>query len=182
MQESITEDANTSPGYSKSPAVDHTSMTDAALDEMASLLDEKQRRKARRRRMEALVSAIVLFGSVVGGLTWFNADPHRRQALQEVLADLRTLSDARLIAAKYQDALHRISAHSRRIDQASMSLGVNPSQPVAGGVLDAQMKELTPGAITPIERAETLKRNLAPIADAVMDPQDRNLSTSPQAE
>jgi hypothetical protein len=142
-------------------AVVASSMSDAASEELAGLLDDQHRRKSRRRRLETLVTLCVLFGGMAGGWVWFNSDAHRKQALREVLNDIHTLNDARLIAAKYENALDRIATRSRQIDQASATLGADPTQPASGGALDSQMKEFSGGTATPIERAELPKRSLS---------------------
>lgn len=152
----------------ESMAAEASSMSDAASEELAALLDEQHLRKSRRRRLETLVTLCVLLGSMAGGWVWFNSDPHRKQALREVMNDIHTLSDARLIATKYNDALDRIAARSRQIDQASVALGVDPTKPVVGGALDAQTKELSGGETTPIERAEMLKRNLSTFTESTV--------------
>lgn len=143
----------------ESMAAEASSMSGAASEELAALLDEQHLRKSRRRRLETLVTLGVLLGSMAGGWVWFNSDPHRKQALREVMNDIHTLSDARLIAVKYNDALDRIATRSRQINQASASLGADPTEPVSGTALDTQMKEFSGGTATPIERAEIFKRN-----------------------
>lgn len=59
-----------------------TPMPNAGLDavssaELAILLDEQHRRKVRRRRRDALVTALFLFGLTGGGYGWFVQSPQR---------------------------------------------------------------------------------------------------------
>lgn len=133
----------------------------AASEELARLLDEQQRRKQARHRSQALVTLAVLGAGVLSVVGWFAADSRRVQALREAWNDIRTVSDAKALAAKYQQALDRIAVRSSQIDHASGQLGVDTSQPIEHSSLDAEMKTFSGGEPTPIERTEMLKSKLS---------------------
>lgn len=141
-----------------------------ASAELAALLDEQHLRKTRRRRREAIVTLLVLAGSLLGGAIWFSSDAQRVQALQEAWRDIHTVTDARALAAKYQDALKRISARSSQVDQATSAMGVDPSSGGANHSLDAEMKTFTGGEATPMERADILKKKLSNLGESVGTP------------
>ena len=104
-------------------------LDDAASTEMGALLDEKNRRQSRRRKIEALVVAGVLLVGTGGTSAWFVQSPERMQALSEVVQDFRSLGDVKSIVAKYQKALDRVSSRSKQIDQATLAMGIesNPN-------------------------------------------------------
>jgi len=99
-------------------------LDDAASTELATLLDEQLRRKSRKRRMEALVAAVVLLGLTGGGSAWFVHSPVRVQALTEVMRDIRSVGDVKSMVAKYRAALDRVAARGQQIDQATAAMGV----------------------------------------------------------
>ncbi|MCU0777918.1 MAG: hypothetical protein MUF86_09680 [Akkermansiaceae bacterium] len=96
-------------------------------DKLGILLDEQLRRRRRRHRMEALVTALVLFAMTGGGLAWFVGDANRVQAFQEAMRDIRSVGDIKAMVASYQESLARISARTGQIDQASLAMGINPA-------------------------------------------------------
>lgn len=96
--------------------------------ELGALLDEQNRRRRRRHRMEALVASLVLLGMTAGGLAWFVQDPSRVQAFQEAMRDIRSVGDIKTLVASYQDSLDRISARSNHIHDASKAMGIDPSK------------------------------------------------------
>lgn len=102
-------------------------LDDAASTELAALLDEQHKRKTRKRRMEALVTALILFGLTGGGSAWFVQDPGRVQAFKEAMRDIRSVGDVKSLVAKYQKALDRVAARGKQIDQASAAMGVKKS-------------------------------------------------------
>jgi hypothetical protein len=99
-------------------------LDDAASTELGALLDEQRFRLRRKRRMEALATAAVLMGSVCGGTIWFVQSPDRVAAFKEAMGDFRSLGDVKSLVAKYQDALDRIGARGKQIDQATAAMGV----------------------------------------------------------
>jgi hypothetical protein len=96
-------------------------------EELGILLDEQVRRRRRKHRMEALVTALVLFSMTGGGLAWFVGDANRVQAFQEAMRDIRSVGDIKAMVASYQESLARISARTGQIDQASLAMGINPA-------------------------------------------------------
>lgn len=136
----------------------------AAAEELGRLLDEQLRRKKRRRRIEALVTACLFFGSTAGGTIWFVQDESRVQAFKEAMRDIRSVGDVKSLVAKYQDALDRIGARGQQIDQATAAMGIKPS---AGDEKDPffeeEMKQMMgkDGGKTVGERNRLLKQNFA---------------------
>ena len=135
-----------------------------AAAELGNLLDEQLLRKKRRRRIEALVTACVFFGSIAGGTIWFVQDGARVQAFKEAMRDIRSVGDVKSLVAKYQDALDRVAARGRQIDQATAAMGVKPS---AGDdedpYFEAETKAMmgAEGGKTVGERNRLLQQNFA---------------------
>ena len=155
----------TPPTLQPAPAIDA-----GASEELARLLDEQHQRTSRRRRREALLTLLAVLGLLGAGGIWFASSPQRMQALREAVRDIRTVTDATALAAKYQDALDRISKRGNQIDEASSALGVDPSKTVPKGALDAQMKEFSGGGTSPVERAEILQKKLSKLGAATGHP------------
>lgn len=121
-------------------------LDDAASDELALLLDEQMQRKSRKRKIEALVTALVLLGTVGGASGWFVSSPTRVQAFKEAMRDIRSVGDVKGMVAKYQEHLDRIAARGKQIDQASVGLGVDLAKvDQSDAYMDAEMKEMRGG-------------------------------------
>jgi hypothetical protein len=115
-------------------------------EELGVLLDDQVRRRRRRHRMEALVTALVLFGMTGGGLAWFVANPDRVQAFQEAMRDIRSVGDIKALVASYQVSLAKISSRSGQIDQSSISMGSNHARTTdEDPCMEAEMSEMMGG-------------------------------------
>ena len=138
-------------------------LDDAASSEMGALLDEKNRRQSRRRKIEALVVAGVLLVGTGGTSAWFVQSPERMQALSEVVQDFRSLGDVKSIVAKYQKALDRVSSRSNQIDQATLAMGIesNPNDE-EDPYFESEMKEMMGGEGRSVgQRNSNLQKNFA---------------------
>lgn len=110
-----------------------TPMPNAGLDavssaELAILLDEQHQRKVRRRRRDALVTALVLFGLTGGSYGWFIQSPQRVQAFNDAIKDIRSAGDIAGIVGKYKKALEKVKVRAEQIDSATASMGVDPTK------------------------------------------------------
>jgi hypothetical protein len=158
-------DEVTADAPSKAPTMAAV-LDDAASAELAVLLDEQIRRKKRRHRMEALVTAVVLLGSVGGGSAWFVQSPQRVAAFKEAMRDIRSVGDVKSLVAKYQNALDRVAARSQQIDQATAAMGVKPSDGTEEDpYFDAEMKQMMGGKGKTVgDRNRALQKNFADMA------------------
>jgi hypothetical protein len=110
---------------------------------LGALLDGQVRRRKRKHRMEALVTALVLFSMTTGGLGWFVSDASRVQAFQAAVREIRSVGDIKALVASYQESLDRIAARSNQIDHASMAMGSDPSKCTdEDPSMDAEMSEM----------------------------------------
>jgi hypothetical protein len=117
-----------------------------AAEQLGSLLDEKIRKTIRKRRRSALITALVLFGSLGGGAAWFVQSPERIEAFASAIREVRSVGDVKSIVAKFQKALDRVEARSQQIDQATAALGVTPSaEDEIDPNMNAEMKEMMGG-------------------------------------
>lgn len=141
-------------------------LNDAASTELAALLDEQNKRKSRKRRMEALVAALVLLGLTGGGSAWFVQDPARVQAFKEAMRDIRSVGDVKSLVAKYQKALDRVAARGKQIDQASAAMGVKKSAAdEKDPFMEEEMKKMMGGKGKTIgERNRALAENFGHMA------------------
>lgn len=118
----------------------------ATADELGTLLDEKVRKTARKRRRNALITAFVLFGSTGGGAAWFLQSPERIEALSSAIQEIRSVGDVKTIVGRFQKALDKIAVRSQQIDQATAALGVTPTaEDEKDPYMEAEMKEMTGG-------------------------------------
>ncbi len=135
------------------------SLDAAAAEELGRLLDGQLLRKKRRRRIQALVTACIFFGSAGTGAVWFVQDASRVQAFMEAMRDIRSAGDVKSLAAKYRDALDRAAARGQQIDRATAAMGIKPS---AGNdedpCLESEMKDMMGRAG---QRNHLLKQNFA---------------------
>jgi hypothetical protein len=160
-----TEETESQPAAENKPAA--PVLDDAASTELAALLDEQMKRKTRKRRMEALVTAIVFFGSVGGGCAWFVQDPARVQAFKEAMRDIRSVGDVKSLVAKYQESIDRISARSKQIDQASMAMGYvkTAGDEKVDKDLDDEMRKMMGGkGRTIMDRNRDMQKNFSKMA------------------
>jgi len=108
-------------------------MPNAGLDaassaELAALLDEQHKRKMRRRRREAFLTLLFLFGTAGGGYGWFVQSPQRVQAFNDAIKDIRSAGDIAGIVGKYKKALEKVKVRSEQIDNATVSMGIDPTK------------------------------------------------------
>jgi hypothetical protein len=121
-------------------------LDDAASTELGALLDEQIAKQRRKRKREALVTAIVLLGLTGGGFAWFVQSPERIEAVTSAIREIRSVGDVKSLVAKYQAALDRIAARSQQIDQASAAMGVKHSaEDDKDPNMDAEMKQMMGG-------------------------------------
>lgn len=142
-------------------------LNDAASTELAALLDEQHKRKARKRRMEALVTALVLLGLTGGGSAWFVQDAARVQAFKEAMRDIRSVGDVKSLVAKYQKALDRVAARGKQIDQATAAMGVKKSAADdKDPFMEEEMKKMMGGKGKTVgERNRALVKNFGHMAE-----------------
>ena len=139
----------------------------SASKELGVLLDDQIRRRKRRHRIEALVTAVVFLGSAAGGTLWFVQDGSRVQAFKEAMRDIRSVGDVKSLVAKYQESLDRIAARGRQIDQATAAMGVKPTDGTEDDpYFDAEMKQMMgkDGGKTFGQRNRALQKNFAHMA------------------
>jgi len=110
------------------PVAANLGLDAAASAELAALLDEQNKRKARKRRRETLVTLLVLFGLTGGGFAWFVQSPDRVRAFREALNDIHSVGDIQGLVGKYRAALDKVAVHSQQIDRATESMGVTSKQ------------------------------------------------------
>lgn len=144
-------------------------LDDVASTELAGLLDEQHRRLKRKRKVEALVTAAVLFGITGGGTIWFVQSPQRVQAFHEALRDIRSVGDVKSLVAKYQDALDRVAARSQQVDQATLAMGIQPTTAdEEDPYMDAEMQQMMGGegnGKTIGQRNSALKKSFGDMAE-----------------
>lgn len=108
--------------------LENTGLDATSSAELATLLDERHQRKTRRRRLESLVTALVLLGLSGGGYAWFVQSPQRIQAFNDATKEIKSAGDITGIVSKYQAALEKVKLRSEQIDSASSQIGSDPSK------------------------------------------------------
>jgi hypothetical protein len=152
-------------GEATGPATMAAVLDDAASTELAALLDEQLQRQSRKRKMEALVAALVLFGLTGGGFGWFVHSPQRVQAFHEAMREIRSVGDIQSMVAKYQAALDRIAVRGAQIDQATIAMGADPTSTSGDQYMEAEMKEMMGGEGTTVgQRNKALQKSFGHMA------------------
>ncbi len=139
----------------------------AAADALGVLLDEKVKKAARRHRRELVVTAIVFFGSIGGGLGWFVQSPERVDAFTSAIREIRSVGDVKSLVAKYQAALDRVATRSQQIDQAAAAMGMKPGKADdKDPFMDAEMGQMMGGEGKTVgQRSRALEAGLGDMAE-----------------
>lgn len=141
-------------------------LDDAASTELAALLDEQHKRKVRKRRIEALVTAAVMLGATGGSTIWFVQSPQRVQAFKEAMRDIRSVGDVKSLVAKYQKSLDKIAARGQQVEQATAAMGVKKSaKDDEDPYMEAEMKQMMGGEGKTVgQRNRALQENFGHMA------------------
>lgn len=91
-------------------------------------MDERNLRMKRLHRRQAFFTLLFFFGLFGGGFAWFISSPHRVIAAQSVVAEIKSVGDVKAIVAKYQVALDKIAVRGQQIDDATRSMGIDPTK------------------------------------------------------
>ena len=119
-------------------------LDEAASAELSALLDAQYARKVKKRRRELVMTLVICFGLTGGGYGWFVHSPQRVTALQDALREIKSVGDIKGLVAKYQVALDRIGTRSKQIDQATVSIGGDPTQKNLGDIyMEAETEAFT---------------------------------------
>ena len=114
-----------------------------AAEELGRMLDERIRRDRRKRKIEVLVTAVVLIGSALGGTFWFVQDKGRIDAVQKTMQEIRMASDPEAMAAKYNPALEKIAARGDLLNESTAAMGIDPNKDHGGDIhMEAEMKQM----------------------------------------
>jgi hypothetical protein len=113
-------------------------------EEFATLMEERELRLKLRHRRQALITSLVFFGSLAGGVGWVVSSPDRRAALKSAYADIKSVGDVNSIVARYQAALEKIKARGNTIDGATRSMGIDPTKVDSGKDpgFDTEMRDM----------------------------------------
>lgn len=150
-----------------------------AAEELGALLDERIAKKARRRKLELVCTLVVFFGTTGGTAAWFVQSPARMQAMREVIRDFRQYGDIKSMVAKYQEYIDKIAARNKQIDQASNTLGVDPTKvDHSDETMDAEMKQMMgkEGGKTLGERNKALQAAFGERAEQAGGPMKANVA------
>lgn len=121
-------------------------LDEESVAELGALLDERQQRMERQRRRNKLVTVVVFLALTGGGYGWFIQSPQRVQAFHEAMNDIRSVGDFASIVAKYNKSLEKIKVHSAQTDNATASMGIDPTKDNSeDAYLEKETKEMMIG-------------------------------------
>lgn len=173
------------PGNEKPPADGPEGVGEAEVD-LSTLLDLQIERTTKdRRRANKIILGFC--GALLGmALGWYAASDGNRLKVAALIQDIRASGrDAQLIksplsmAGAYDQALEKIGTHSTDIDNASISMGVDPRKVREDG-MEAEMKEMMGGKGQTVgERNRLLQRTAGVVTGS--DAKVRQLKAASQA-
>ncbi len=137
----VAEAPEVKPGFVK--PMENAGLDEAESKELGILLDAQIKRKAKKRRREALITLAVFLGLTGGSFGWFVQSPQRVTAFKEAIHDIRSVGDIAGMVAKYKKSLDKIAARSQQIDDATASMGMSTSlEGEKDANMDAEMRQL----------------------------------------
>jgi len=112
--------------------------------ELGAILDAKVAREKRSRRRSLFITLFIFLGLTGGTSAWFVSNPERLAALKTTIADIKSAGDIKGMVAKYQKALDKIAVRGKQIDNATVSMGVDPASAagMADQGFDKEMREM----------------------------------------
>jgi hypothetical protein len=114
-----------------------------AAEELGQMLDERIRRDRRKRKIEVMVTTVLLLGSALGGTFWFVQDKARIAAVNKAMEEIRMAGDPEAMAAQYNPALEKIAQRGNQLGEATAAMGVDPDKNPGGDIhMEAEMKEM----------------------------------------
>lgn len=142
-------------------------------EDLSVLLDEQARRLKKKRQRANWVILVFLLTLGGSGGAWYAKSPENRAAVAEILQnlkegrkDLALVTDPVEMAQQFDESLAEINTRKEAIDQASMAMGIDPTN-VAEDGMNAEMKDMMGGeGRTVAERNLMLKQNMGGFVDA----------------
>lgn len=151
------------------------------LEEDLVALLEEQAERLRKRRRGANWVIVAFFGLLfTSASAWYVSSENNQRKVADLILDFKSsgkdfkmIANPTGIADQYDKALEEIGSRSKDIDQASASLGVDPTTVVEDG-MEAEMKEMAGGEGRTVgERNRLLKAKLGVFADAQVKAEQR---------
>lgn len=176
---------HTTPTSVPSKTVSHSAIPltgDAPqLEEDLVALLEEQAERLRKRRRGANWVILGFFGLLfTSASAWYASSENNQRKVADLILDFKSsgkdfkmIGNAVGMADQYDKALETIGTRSKDIDQASVSLGVDPTMVTEDG-MESEMKEMMGGEGRTVgERNKLLKAKLGVFADAQVKAQQR---------
>lgn len=150
------------------PPAANLGLDEKASAELATLLEAQNKRKASKRRRDALVTLTACIAIFGGGFGWFVQSAQRVQAFRETITEIRSAGDIAAILANYQKAVDRIGARADQINESTESMGVSSNQDGAKDPnLESEMLAMTGGEGKSVgQRNQILQEKFGKVAEA----------------
>ncbi|WP_411827993.1 hypothetical protein [Luteolibacter sp. AS25] len=103
------------------------SLDNTINSELAAILDEKVAKEKRSKRRSLMITALIFFGVTGGGSAWFVSNPGRVAALNQTIAEIKSVGDIKGMVTKYQQSLDKVAVRGEQINAATVLMGVEPA-------------------------------------------------------
>ncbi len=112
--------------------------------ELGAIMDAKIARAKRKRKRSLILMALFFVGGTGGSAAWVAANPERIDAMKKVVAEIKSVGDIQGMVEKYQKALDKIAVRGEQINEATLSMGVDPAsaENMADQGFDKEMREM----------------------------------------
>lgn len=151
-------------------------------EDLSQLLDEQVARLVKKRRQANWV-IFAFFGLMMGSASaWYASSEGNRRMVADLIMDIKAsgkdfklIGSATGMASQYDKALEKIGTRSQDVDQATTSLGIDPTKVTEDG-METEMKDMMGGkGKTSGERNRLLQQKLGGFAKAQVKEEQKNL-------
>lgn len=142
-------------------------------EDLSVLLDEQAARLKKKRQRANWVILLFLLALGGSGGAWYAKSPENRAAVADLIQnlkdgrkDLAMVTDPVAMAQEFDESLAEINTRKDAIDQASLAMGIDPTN-VAEDGMNSEMKEMMGGeGRTVAERNAMLRQKMGGFVDA----------------
>lgn len=147
-------------------------------------MDAREKRLKRKHTLQSRSVTWAALAAIAGVGAWYHFSPSFHAQVDELVRNVRQSGkDARTlgtITESYDKQLEKVAAHGSQLDQATQSLGGDPTQTGAGDAnFDKQARELTGEDPSATDRTKQLKEKFGGVQKLAEKAKGANESTEP---
>ncbi|WP_193214629.1 hypothetical protein [Luteolibacter marinus] len=157
-----TETTVTATQHADAPAKAFIDKPDA---ELRAMIEDREEKIGKKLGRQSLAVTLSLLGLLAAGGVWYAVSPGAQASVAKLVPALKqSVNDAKMIGSitsQYDESLEKISVHGKRIDDATASLGIDPTSVSKEDNLsmdDEMGKMMGEGAVTTGDRDKLLQQ------------------------